>query len=337
MNETQYIKRPGERAAWLAARRGYVGGSEVAAICGLSPWKTPVDVFLDKTGRTADDEEAEDLDATLPLRLGNVLEQFAADEYTLRTGRETRNFGYMVTRGHALADVDRLVVPDGEKVASHHAEIRTSLLLEIKTTAHGEKFADGVPDNYEAQVQQYLELTGAEKCDVAVLILAPRAAFKVFPVYRDREVGAALVARIEKFWRECVETDTPPPAVNLDDARALFPNARPESRMEATPELLGLLRDLREAETMRKALEDRADALKGKIAAAMGDAEALVDGKVKLCTFKAPKPTEKIDYKAALVQTAEEFHIDPVRVGQIVHAHGTIVNPARRFLLCAEK
>ena len=33
--ETQYIKRPGDRAAWLAARKHFVGGSEVAAICGL--------------------------------------------------------------------------------------------------------------------------------------------------------------------------------------------------------------------------------------------------------------------------------------------------------------
>ena len=44
-----------ERAAWLAERRSGIGGSDIAAILGLSPWKTAVDVWLDKTGQREDD------------------------------------------------------------------------------------------------------------------------------------------------------------------------------------------------------------------------------------------------------------------------------------------
>ena len=40
------------REAWLDRRRAGIGGSDVAALLGLSRWKTPLDVFLDKTGRS---------------------------------------------------------------------------------------------------------------------------------------------------------------------------------------------------------------------------------------------------------------------------------------------
>ena len=39
------------RDAWLAARRSGIGGSDIAAICGLSPYQTPYDVWLDKLGQ----------------------------------------------------------------------------------------------------------------------------------------------------------------------------------------------------------------------------------------------------------------------------------------------
>lgn len=322
MNEqTQFIKRPGDRAPWLAARKRGVGGSEVAAICGLSPWKTPVDVFLDKTGRAPDEQEPSEA-----LRLGNELEDYAARRYTETTGRSVRNYGYMVTRGHALADVDRLIVPDGAKVAAFHEEVRTDGILECKTS--GVPWDEEPPLHYQMQGQLYMELLDCAFVDFAVVFLAPRRDFRVYRMERDSKVGARLVEKIEEFW-PCVETDTPPPAVNLADVRALYPNARPESRMDATPELSALVRELREKEDARKALEDETDALKGKIAAAMGDAEALVDGKVKLCTFKAPKPRRVTDWKGV----AAELHAP----AELVAAHTTETPSARRFLLCAEK
>ena len=334
--ETRFIKRPGDRAAWLAARRPYYGQSQVGAIFNLSPWEAPIDLFLEKTGRRVREDAPTDA-----MLLGIELEGYAARRYAEKTGRTVRNYGYMVVRGHALADVDRLVVPDGEKVASHHAEIRAAGILECKTAR--DEWRDEVPLHYQLQAQGYCELLDLPWCDFSVVFKNTSAhrcpadpGWEFLRVERDRAVGARIMREIEAF-AELVARDEPPPVNGLADARALFPNARPESRIDATPELLGLVRDLREKEARRKALEEEADALKGKIAAAMGDAEALMDGKAKLCTFKCPKPTERIDYKAALVQVGEEFHLDPARVGQIVHANGTVVEGARRFLLCAER
>ena len=65
---------------WLKARKTGIGGSDIAAILGLSPYRTPVDVWAEKTGRaTAQDE-------TLQMRFGRYAEEFVAREYTAKTG-----------------------------------------------------------------------------------------------------------------------------------------------------------------------------------------------------------------------------------------------------------
>lgn len=319
MNETQYIKRPASRSAWLAARRGFIGGSEVAAICGLSPWKTPVDVFLDKTGRAPDDEEPSEA-----LRLGTELEDYAARRYTETTGRAVRNYGYMVVRGHALADVDRLIVPSGAKVAAFHEEVRTDGILECKTS--GVPWDEEPPLHYQMQGQLYLELLDCSFVDFAVVFLAPRRDFRVFRMERDREVGAALVARIEKFWRECVETDTPPPAVNLADVRALYPNARPECAKDATAEVARAVERLREIKAQTDALDEEAEGLRGAVAAFMGDSDTLRVCGAKAVTFRAPKPRRVTDWKGVAAE------LNPT--AELVAAHTTETPSARRFLLC---
>ena len=321
MNETQFIKRPGDRAAWLAARKTFVGGSEVAAICGLSPWKTPVDVFLDKTGRAPADEEPSEA-----LRLGNELEDYAARRYTETTGRQVRNYGYMVVRGHALADVDRLIVPDGAKVAAFHEEVRTDGILECKTS--GVPWDEEPPLHYQMQGQLYMELLDCEFVDFAVVFLAPRRDFRVYRMERDRKVCAALLARIEAFW-PCVETDTPPPAVNLADVRALYPNARPDSPVDATAEVARAVERLREIKAQEDALDEEADGLRGAVAAFMGEADTLRVGGAKAVTFRAPKPRRVTDWKGVAAE------LNPP--AELVAAHTTETPSARRFLLCAEK
>jgi putative phage-type endonuclease len=323
MNETtQFIKRPGDRAAWLDARKGYVGGSEVAALLGLSPWKTPVDLFLDKSGRRADEQEPSEA-----LRLGTELEDYAARRYAEETGRTVRNYGYMVTRGHALADVDRLIVPDGAKVAAFHEEVRTDGILECKTS--GVAWDEEPPEYYQAQAQLYAELLDCAFVDFAVVFLAPRRDFRIFRVARDRDVGAALLDRIEAFWRESMIPDTPPPAVNLADARALFPNARPECAKDATAEVARAVERLREIKAEADALDEEAEGLRGAVAAFMGEADTLRVGGAKAVTFRAPKPRRVTDWKAV----AADLHAPDA----IVAAHTTETPSARRFVLCAAK
>jgi hypothetical protein len=123
---------------------------------------------------------------------------------------------------------------------------------------------------------------------------------------------------------------------NLADARALFPHGGGEAK-EADADTAGRIRALRKTEADIKQLTAHADKLRGEIAAAMGDADALtVDGKT-VCTFRAPKPTDRIDFKGAFEDLAIALHADEMQTAGIISKHRTLVNGARRFLLKAEK
>lgn len=337
--DTQYIKRPTDRAAWLETIRPFIGGSEVAALCNASRFKTPIDLFLAKTGRATDDEP-QDADAALRLLRGQHDESLVAEEYTRRTGRQVRNYGYIVTRGHARADVDRLVVPDGEKVASFHEEVRAAGILECKVSDSPDWDEDEPPPYYEAQVQLYMELLDLPWADIAAILTKPRFRFNLYHVERDRAIGAELLRRIEAFWSACIVPDdaeaVTPFVRSLADARSLFPRGGGEA-VEADADTAGRIRALRKTEADIKQLTAHADKLKGEIAAAMGDAAALtVDGKT-VCTFRAPKPTDRIDFKGAFEDLALALHADAMQTAGIISKHRSIVNGARRFLLKAEK
>ena len=185
------------------------------------------------------------------------------------------------------------------------------------------------PLHYQTQVQLYMELTGCRFADFAVVFLAPRRDFRIYRVERDPEIGAALLARIEAFWRDCVESDTPPPAVNLADVRALYPNARPECAKDATAEVARAVERLREIKAQTDELDAEAEGLRGAVAAFMGEADTLRVGGAKAVTFRAPKPRRVTDWKAV----AADLHAPD----ELVAAHTTETPSARRFLLCAEK
>ena len=68
------------REEWLNERRSGIGGSDAAAVMGLNPWKSPLDVYLDKTGQLM---ESPDNPA---LYWGRVLEEVVAREYSLEPG-----------------------------------------------------------------------------------------------------------------------------------------------------------------------------------------------------------------------------------------------------------
>ena len=71
--------------AWLKERQKGIGGSDVAAILGMSPWRTPYKVWEEKT--TPIDETAEEDDDRPALYWGRVLEAPIRQAYADKTGR----------------------------------------------------------------------------------------------------------------------------------------------------------------------------------------------------------------------------------------------------------
>ena len=295
--------RKGTREEWLALRRTGLGGSDAGAIIGVNPWRTAVDVWLDKTGMA---QPFEGNDATY---WGNQLEDLVAREYAKRTGMPVGNYGYTVRDGCLLANIDRLV-QTGDKAPAHHDEVRTNLLLECKTAS--DVWPDGLPASYEAQVQHYMGLIPQfERADVAVLFLKSRK-FEVFAVARDAEVIAEL-QRVERdFWERYVVGGEMPPPVCEEDCRKLWARSR-GVQIAATPEAENALRELRELAARKAELEAAEGELRKTVFMAFGDADTLVgaDGKV-LATWRQSKARVKTDWKAV----AEEAGATEENIGK---------------------
>lgn len=311
-----------ERDAWLAERKQGIGGSDAAAILGLSPWSTAVTVWLDKTGRSNPKPETE------AMRIGTELEDYVARSYERETGRSVRRFTKMVHKDCLLGNFDRLVIPEGEKVASHMGEIRTDLLLECKTSSVD--WLDGVPLYYQTQVQHYMGLEPKlQHADVACLFLVHKH-FEIHRVERDDEVIATMQERLREWWNAYVATDLPPPPASEDDCKALWARSNPGKTVTATREIedaVALLRDLRRK---REEAEDAEKSLEEKIKCAMGDAELLssVDG-MTLATWKTGRDKTVVDWKAVATNCGATDEII---------AQSTTVKPGNRsFLVKAAK
>lgn len=311
------------REGWLAERRTGIGGSDAAAVLGISPWRTPVDVWLDKTGRAGPQPETE------AMRIGTELEDYVARRYSAETGRSVRRYNRMPRKGCLLGNIDRLVVPDGAKVASHMGEIRTDTLLECKTSSVD--WAGEVPVYYQTQVQHYMGLDPAlVHADVACLFLV-RKHFEVFRVERDDAVIAAMQERLAAWWDEYVAGDKMPPPANEEDCRKLWARSNPGKTVPADAAAAALVAEYRSADAEAKRLKERLDSLRSGICAYMGDAETLLapDGSAPLATWKSAKDSAKTDWKALALSLGAS--------PDDIATHTELAPGARRFLVKAAK
>ena len=248
---------------WKEARMKGIGGSDAAAAIGVSRWKSPLQLYLEKAG------EIEQPEAGEAAYWGNVLEAIVADEFTKRTGKKVQRVNRILIHPeheHMIANIDRRVV--GENA-----------ILECKTTGAWnakEWEGDDIPAEYVIQVMHYLAVTGAEKAYFAVLIGGNRFAWK--EIARDEELIAMMVERERAFW-DCVETETPPPIseskaeLHGDIMNRLYPNASAGASIELPPTYSDTLEQLVDVKTRIKDLEISQDYLENQIKDAMKDAE----------------------------------------------------------------
>ena len=289
-----------DRTSWLNERRKGIGGSDIGAILGLSPYRTPVDVWMDKTGRAVPQDE------TLQMRFGLYAEEFVAQEYSRATGLAVQRYTPMLHHPSAplLGNVDRLVIPAGQKRASHQREIRTDTLLEAKTASAfsafkaeewGEAGTDAVPMAYLVQVATYRILTGCTMADLAVLF--GNQEVRIYHLPHDADLEQMIVAKASEWWQRHVVADVPPEPVCDADVRALYPASRPIT-VEADEAIIQHLATMREARHAAKINEGIADAAALAIKAAMADAEALIWNGQTIATWKSARASTKTDWRA---------------------------------------
>lgn len=316
-----------DRQAWLEERRSGIGGSDAAAVLGISPWATPVTVWLDKTGRSAPLEETE------AMRIGTELEDFVARRYTMEKARVVHRYNKMIHKGCLIGNIDRLVVMPDQKIASHQGEIRTDTLLECKTASV--EWQEGeVPLYYQTQVQHYMGLDDhLLHADVACLFLGKHKHFQVYRVERDDEVITYMQTRLTEWWQKHVVGDEMPLPTNEDDCKRLWARSNPGKTVQTTDEIKAILETLNAVRAAEKAAKDEAAKLQSDICAYLGDAEAIVgvDGK-PLATWKSAKDSEKTNWEALARWLYSQNYVGSLSDDLI--ARFTETKPgARRFLL----
>mgnify|MGYP000760272302 FL=1 len=151
------------REDWLNYRRLGIGGSDAAAIMGVSPFATIRDLYFDKIGITPVIEEEEE--NWVAKEVGHRLEDLVAMIFAKKTGLEVFPVRKMFRHPlypFMLADVDYFIrFPDG-----------SIGILECKTCNYNakDKWADdGIPENYVLQVRHYLAVMNMNKAYIACL------------------------------------------------------------------------------------------------------------------------------------------------------------------------
>lgn len=182
------------KTEWLKHRQAGIGGSDASCIAGLNPWKSAIQLYMDKKEENPQEQKS------LRMELGNRLEGLVAELFTEATGLKVRNVNGILKNDKypfAIANIDRAIV--GEKA-----------FLECKTTNSYalKEWEEGVPAHYEIQCLHYMAITGATHCYIAALI--GNSDFIWHKIERDQETIDYLMQIEKDFWENNIEKDVVP-------------------------------------------------------------------------------------------------------------------------------
>lgn len=305
------------RDQWLTVRKGGIGSSDAAAAVGLNPYKSQLELWMEKTGRDDSLPKTDPNDETSPMYWGTLLESIVAAHYTKRTGNKVRRINAVLQHPKEpwmLANLDREVIsaPDVQ-------------ILECKTAGiNGARlWKEGVPEYVQLQVMHQLAVTGKQAADVAVLLGGQE--LQVHRIERDEAMISRLIELERQFWRY-VELDQAPPADGSDSAdvalRCLYQQDSGQTLdLSGDLEMAAAFSDLlavRQVLTTNSLLEAQ---LKQRIQQRMGDATKLLfeNGDV---TWKRSKDGTGLDTASLL-----KAHPD------LLQTYALVKPGSRRFLV----
>lgn len=230
------------REDWLRERQKGIGGSDASAILGFNPWKSPFELYIEKTSDTVQEIDNE------AIHWGNVLEDVVAEEFTRRTGKRVRRRNQIFKHKDydwMIANIDRDVV--GERA-----------LLECKTTHafNADAWEDEIPWAYMCQLQHYMAVLDYEKAYIAVLIGGQKFIWK--EEKRDDEFINLMIQHQKDFWENHVLANNPPEIDGSKSASEMLNQMYPEDDGST------VMLESDEAETLIKAIESIKSEVKEK-------------------------------------------------------------------------
>ncbi len=278
----------------LLLRKQGIGGSDAPAIVGLSPWATPLDIYLDKIDYTLKEREE-----TEAQRRGSILEPLCKRLFERETGHTVETSREMKTSSSypfMLANIDGFI-PSEKSIV----ELKTAAYT--KKSEWGEVGTDEIPKSYLIQVAHYAEVMEADKVYIACLFgdqklfkvyqALYRAEiesgypmpfdelewdFRIYTYHRNQNLASKLIAQERGFWHENVLKKVPPSLQqgSATDILKAYPSAIPK-KVELNREGVEKIRTLQYIKEQMKEIEALEENAKADVLSLFGKADTLVD------------------------------------------------------------
>ena len=264
-------------------RKQGLGATDCAAVMGMSPYRTPYELWLIKTGRM---EETAILNDSR-LRLRHAHEETIAREYAEQRGVKLKRVNQTVYHKRLpfmLCHLDRVVI--GEK-----------RIIECKSSSGflrpswGESGSDEAPLHYILQVQHQLACSGYDEAEIAALIDIDD--YRIYPMPRNEKIISKIEDACEKFWHEHVLADIAPEATNRSDLKLMYP-LNNGNFIEASFEILSLIDELNAIKVDQKLIEEKRKNAEKEIIQFIADNDGIKAGDQVLATFVATKKGTRV-------------------------------------------
>lgn len=276
-------------------RRLGIGGSDAAAICGLSKYKTPLQVYYEKV------DHGYEVPQNPKMYWGNKHESNVASEYALQTGKEL------------VFPKETLIHPEFNFIRGNiDGKIRDeNALLECKTTEAydlsewGESGTDEFPTEYILQCAHYAMIAGADYVDLAVLI--GLSDFRIYRYTRNEKIEINLLEQEKIFWEENVLKQIPPDPITLEDVTMRWKQHKANDYAMASDEIEYKIESLKIIKEQIKNIEMKKEELEFCIKNFIKDSEGLKnqDGKI-FATWKTQETT-RLDTNLLKISEPEIF------------------------------
>lgn len=248
---------------WLEFRRQGIGGSDVAGILGMSPWRSPYSVWAEKTGRLPIDDTGNEF-----THWGTIMEPILAKEFEKETSkkvyRQNKTF-YRPDHQFLRANIDR-------EIAGEPGFLEIKTAMEYKSS---EWDGDSIPVPYQLQVQHYMYVLNRPYVYIAYLIGGHHFDWQL--VKRDQgsidTFEPILIDWWEKYVVHDVEPDVDGETATTAALKALYPDEDGEV-IELGHDINQLLRNREELTTSVKSTSKSIDAIANRVRQAMKEASA---------------------------------------------------------------
>ena len=288
-------------------RRTRISGTDIGAIVGVNPYKTKLDVYMDKKGLS------KPFEGNKYTEWGTNLEPVIRHHFM----KNHEEYDFVTT-----FDSTTLVSPelpfvcgtpdgilwkqeDGEKARVAGLEIKTAGFRNVEKW--GKEGTDLVPEQYLVQCQWYMLLTGMQYWHLAVLFGGNT--YQEYLIDRDEELIDTLVGRAVEFIKNNLSTDTPPEPTNdkelISYTAAKYSTANHSDELvEADSETEVWADLLFEAKRDKVAISTRVAELEARIKDKIGEKVGVV-GDFGTITWKKTKDKETVDWKSVAESMGE--------------------------------